>query len=262
MAKIICKPFPKPIGECIHNPHVDVIKTRKDGKDTYIYEISAKGAKPFVLDPNYTRPAGVYPDLEDTWCEGQWQGKKHNGCEYDLNLFDRHIYGDDDNAMGVGACIYSCYQYDDDYVTTDTEDYVKATVKCCFQDEKGKRTEFKYNIPDNYIEQFGEWDGTPIHIVKHPTKEVFKGAKEIAGRLKKFLKKNKLEINYEMASDTVYLLPKHGWGNALNPDILKAMKLSGKILNPRTIGTKWTWLRGSEVDENWFCKKVKEAENG
>ena len=76
------------------------------------------------------------------------------------------------------------------------------------------------------------------------------------------MKKNKLEINYEMASDTVYLLPKNGWGNAIRPDILKAMKLSGKIINPRTCAKKWGWLRGSELDDNWFCKKGKEAKNG
>lgn len=161
MAKIICKEFPKPINKCIHNPHVDIIKTRKDGKDTYIYEVRADGVPTFVLDPEDTRPAGDYPDLEDTWCGGQWPGKVGKGCEFDLNLFDRDRYGSDDNGCGVGACIYSCYQVDDDYATTNTEDYVKATVKCWFQDEKGKRTEFKYNVPGDYLKKFGEWDGKP-----------------------------------------------------------------------------------------------------
>lgn len=254
--KIVCKVFPEDIAKCITNPHVDVIKTRKDGKDTYFYEISAKGVKPFVLDPKDTRPAGDYPDLEDTWCGGQWQGKKHNGCDYDLNLFDRHLYGDDDTAMGVGACLYSCYQFDDDYATTNTSDYVKATVKCWFQDETGKRTEFKSNVPKNYLKKFGEWDGKPIPLIKLPTAEVFNGAMEIVNRLKDFLKKNKLEIHYEMASDTVYMLPEKGWGDATKKDVLEAMNASGKILNTRTMGKKWGWFRGSFLDgENCFCKK-------
>ena len=256
--KIVCKVFPKDIAKCITNPHVDVIKTRKGGKDTYIYEISAKGVKPFVLDPEETRPAGDYPDLEDTWCGGQWQGKKHNGCDFDVNLFDRSVYGDDKDGIGVGACIYSCYQFDDDYATTNTEDYVKATVTCWFQNEKGKRTEFKYNVPGDYLKKFGEWDGTPIVIVKRPSKEVFDGAMEIVKRLKQFLKKNKLEIHYEMASDTVYMLPQTDWGDATKKDVLEAMKASGKILNPRTIGKRWGWFRGSNLDdENCFCKGGK-----
>ena len=258
MAKVICKPFPKPISECIHNPHVDVIKTRKDGKDTYIYEVRADGVPKFVVNPKETVPAGDFPNLEDTWHGSQWPGKDCNGGDYDINLFDIGLYGE---SCGVSATIYSCVQQGD-YPTTNFNDSVKATVKCWFQDETGKRTEFNYNIPDSYIEKFGEWDGTPIHLVKRPTEEVFKGAKKIADRLKKFLKKNKLELNYDMASDNVYLLPKNGWGNAIKPDVLKTMKMSGKILNPRTYGTKWTWLRGSELDENWFCKKGKEAKNG
>lgn len=256
MAKIICKEFPKPINKCIHNPHVDIIKTRKDGKDTYIYEVRADGVPTFVLNPEETRPAGDRPDLEDTWCGGQWPGKTGKGCEYDINLFDRNVFGDDKDGIGVAASIYSCYQ-EGDYPTTNVDDFVKATVKCWFQDEKGKRTEFNYNIPDNYLEKFGEWDGTPIQIVKRPTDEVFKGAKEIVKRLKKFLNKNKLEIHYEMANDEVYLLPKKGWRDATRDDVIKAMKASGKILNPRTCAKKWGWVRGSELDDNWFCKGGK-----
>lgn len=257
MAKIICKEFPKPINKCIKNPHVDIIKTRKDGKDTYIYEVSADGVPTFVLNPEDTRPAGDYPDLEDTWCGGQWPGKTHNGCDYDINLFDRSVFGDDKDGIGVGASIHPCYQ-EGDYPTTNYDDCVKATVKCWFQDEKGKRTEFKYNIPDNFLEKFGEWDGTPIQLVKRPSKEVFHGAMEIAKRLKKFLKKNKLEIHYEMASDTVYMLPQTDWGDATKKDVLEAMKASGKILNPRTLGKRWGWFRGSNLDdENCFCKGGK-----
>lgn len=257
MAKVTCKEFPKPIAKCIKNPHVDIIKTRKDGKDTYIYEVSADGVPTFVLDPEETRPAGDHPDLEDTWCGGQWPGKTHNGCDYDINLFDLDVFGDDKDGIGVGASIYSCIQ-EGDYPTTNYDDFVKATVKCWFQDEKGKRTEFKYNVPGDYIEKFGEWDGTPILLVKRPTDEVFKGAKEIANRLKKFLKKHKLEIHYEMASDTVYMLPNTNWDGATKKDVLEAMKASGKILNPRTIGKRWGWFRGSNLDdENCFCKGGK-----
>jgi hypothetical protein len=163
MAKIICKEFPKPINECIHNPHVDIIKTRKGGKDTYIYEVRADGVPTFVLDPEDTRPAGDYPDLEDTWCGGQWPGKEGKGCDFDLNLFDRDVYGDGDNTIGVAASIYSCYQ-EGDYPTTNYDDCVQATVKCWFQDKKGKRTEFKYNVPGDYLEKFGEWDGKQINL--------------------------------------------------------------------------------------------------
>lgn len=255
MAKIVCKEFPKPIKECITKPHVDVIKTRKGGKDTYIYEISAKGVKPFVLDPKHRIPAGKTPELEDTWCGGKWPGKTHNGCDYDLNLFDKSICGGKDDELGIGATIYSCVQ-EGDYPCANTDDGVSATVKCWFQDENGKRTEFKYNIPDNYLNKFGEWDGTPIHLVKRPTEEVIKGALEIANKLKEFLKKNNLEIHYEMASDTVYMLPEeNGWDDAKKRDVRKAMKASGKILNPRTWGKKWGWVRGSELGDNWFCKK-------
>ena len=235
MAKIECKEFPKEIKKCIKKPHVDVIKTRKNGKDTYIYEVTAEGVPTFVLDPEDTRPAGDYPDLEDTWCGGKWPGEKGKGCDFDINLFDRSVYGDDKDRIGVAASIYSCYQQGD-YPATNFDDCVKATVTCWFQDENGKRTEFKYNLPGDYIEKFGEWDGTPIALVKRPSKEAFNGAMEIVKRLKKFLKKNKLEIHYEMASDTVYMLPQPNWGNATKKDVLEAMKASGKILNPRTLG--------------------------
>ena len=252
MAKIACKEFPKPINKCIHNPHVDIIKTRKDGKDTYIYEVSAKGVPTFVLNPEETLPAGNIPNLEDTWHGGQWPGKDCNGCHYDLNLYDVSVFGD---HLGIGACIYSCVQQGD-YPTTNFDDCVVATTQCWFQDDKGKRTEFNYNIPDSYLEKFGEWDGKPIKLVKRPTEEVFKGALEIANKLKKFLKKTKLEIHYEMASDTVYMLPEEkGWDDAKKRDVIKAMKVSGKILNPRACGTKWGWVRGSELGDNWFCKE-------
>lgn len=164
MGKIICKEFPKAIDQCITNPHVDVIKTRKDGQDTYFYEITATDVPTFVLDPKDTRPAGDYPDLEDTWCGGPWQGKKYNGCDYDLNLFDLHVCGDDDDGIGLGASIYSCDKIDDDYATTNTSDYVKATVKCWFQAENGERTEFACTDAKNYLKTYGEWDGTPMPV--------------------------------------------------------------------------------------------------
>ena len=252
MAKVICKPFPKPIGKCIRNPHVDVIKTRKDGKDTYIYEVRADGVPKFAINPEETFPAGEVPNLEDTWYGGQWPGKECNGGDYDLNLYDLSRYGE---SCGVCACIYSCVQQGD-YPTTNFDDSVKATVKCWFQDETGKRTEFDYNIPDNYLEKFGEWDGTPIHLVKRPSKEVFKGAKEIADRLKKFLKKHDLELHYDMANDNVYMFPLKGWSNATKKDVLGAMNASRKILNPRTLGKNWGWFRGSNLDsEKCFCNK-------
>lgn len=162
MAKIECKEFPNEIKNCINKPHVDVIKTRKNGKDTYIYEVTAEGVPTFVLDPEDTRPAGDYPDLEDTWCGGKWPGEKYNGCDYDINIFDKSVYGDDDGECGLTASVYSCYQVGD-YPSTNTEDFVKATVACWFQDEKGKRTEFKYNVPGDYLKKFGEWDGKPIN---------------------------------------------------------------------------------------------------
>ena len=255
MAKIICKHFPKPIKKCIRNPIVDIIKTRKDGKDTYIYEVRADGVPTFTLNPDETLPAGNIPNLEDTWHGGQWPGKDCNGGHFDLNLYDLSVYGES-GSCGVGACIYSCVQQGD-YPTTNFDDCVKATVKCWFQDEKGKRTEFNYNIPNRYLDKFGEWDGKPIQLVKRPSKEVFNGAKEIVKRLKKFLNKNKLEIHFEMANDEVYLLPKQGWRDATRDDVLKAMKASGKILNPRTVAKKWGWVRGSELDDNWFCKGGK-----
>jgi hypothetical protein len=73
------------------------------------------------------------------------------------------VYGDGDNTIGVAASIYSCYQ-EGDYPTTNYDDCVQATVKCWFQDKKGKRTEFKYNVPGDYLEKFGEWDGKQINL--------------------------------------------------------------------------------------------------
>lgn len=254
MAKVICKEFPKLIKNCIKKPHVDVIKTRKNGVDSYFYEISAEGVAPFVLDPKDSRPQGDYPDLEDTWCGGQWPGEKYNGCDYDVNIFDKSVYGDDDNTPGLVASICSCYQAGD-YASTDSDDCVKATVKCWFQDTKGKRTEFICNTPDTFLSKFGEWDGTPIFLPKLPDPNVFKEAKKICKKLEKFLKKHKLELNYEMADDNVYILPKNGWDDATRDDVLKAMKSSGEVLDHKTNGKKWGWLRGSTIDDNWFCNK-------
>ena len=159
--KIECKEFPKAIRKCIKKPHVDVIKTRKNGKDTYIYEVTAEGVPSFVLDPEHTIDAGGYPDLEDTWCGGQWPGEKYNGCDYDINIFDKSVYGDDTDECGLSASICSCYQ-DGDYPVTDSDDCVKATVTCWFQDEKGKRIQFKCSDGEHFIERFGEWDGQSI----------------------------------------------------------------------------------------------------
>mgnify|MGYP003451741781 FL=1 len=89
----------------------------------------------------------------------------------------------------------------------------------------------------------------------HPTPEVFKGAKAIAKKLNDFLKKNNLEINYDLASDKVYLIPKNGWNNTNRQDVVNAMKASGNILNTKDLGKKWGWFRGSCLDENWFCNK-------
>ena len=159
--KIVCKEFPKAIKYCIKKPHVDVIKTRKGGKDAYIYEISADGVKPFVLDPEHSIPQGNCPDLEDTWCGGPWQGKKYHGCEYDINIFDKSVCGDGDEECGLAASVCSCYQ-DGDYPMTDSADCVKATVTCWFQDSKGQRTEFKCSDGKIFLRLFGEWDGQPI----------------------------------------------------------------------------------------------------
>ena len=89
----------------------------------------------------------------------------------------------------------------------------------------------------------------------HPTPEVFKGAKAIAKKLNAFLKKNNLEINYDLASDKVYLIPKKDWNNTNRQDVVNAMKASGNILNTKDLGKKWGWFRGSYLDENWFCNK-------
>ena len=92
-------------------------------------------------------------------------------------------------------------------------------------------------------------------LPNHPTPEVFKGAKAISKKLNAFLKKNNLEINYDLASDKVYLIPKKVWNNTNRQDVVNAMKASGNILNTKDLGKKWGWFRGSDLDENWFCNK-------
>ena len=48
MNKIKVKKFPRGIDKCLKNAEIKVIKTRARGKDTYTYEFSADGAKPFI----------------------------------------------------------------------------------------------------------------------------------------------------------------------------------------------------------------------
>ena len=254
MAKIECNEFPKEIKKCIKKPHVDVIKTRKNGKDTYIYEVTAEGVPTFVLDHEETRPAGNYPDLEDTWCGGKWPGEKYNGCDYDINIFDKSVYGDDDGECGLTASVCSCYQ-EGDYPSTNSDDCVKATVTCWFQNSKGKRTEFKCSNGEHFLERFGEWDGKPILEPTRPSKKVFDKAYDLAKKLSDFLVENNLEIHYDMASDKVYLLPEKGWDDATREEVEKVMEASGNILDPKTEGKKWGWVRGSYIDDNWFCNK-------
>lgn len=160
MSKIIVKEFPKEIAKCLKDVRLDVIKTRVNGNNTYFYEVSEKNTKKFVLNPNQTYKDGYRPELEDTWCGGQWDNGKYKGCDFDFNIFDKNVYGDD-NTPGLMASLYSCEQ-EGEYASTNTNDYIHSIPVRCFFEENGKRTEFKCDDAEHYIELFGKWDGKEV----------------------------------------------------------------------------------------------------
>jgi len=159
MSKITVKKFPRGIEKCIKNAAIKVIKSRAHGKDTYTYEISADGTKPFILESGLDYKAGSFPaDLEDAWCGGQWGNGKFKGCDFDINVMDKAEYWDDGTA-GLVASMYGCHLEDGEpHVNMDDGiDYVPVT--CWFEDKDGKRTEFKCDDTENFLGLFGEWNG-------------------------------------------------------------------------------------------------------
>lgn len=100
---------------------------------------------------------------------------------------------------------------------------------------------------------------------KEPSKKVLAAAEAIVKELNAFLKKNKMCVMYDMAGDSVYLLPATDWenedGEVSQDDCLQAMA-AGKVLDKKDCGRTFMWVRGSYVEEefDWYCKK--EASNG
>ena len=168
MSKIKIKKFPREIDCCLKNVHIKVIKTRSRGKDRYVYEISADGTEPFILDPCLSYDAGECPEFEDTWCGGKWDNGKFKGCEYDINIMDKSDFGgetDDDN-VGLRAAMYGCEIVDGETQTNTNDEIPFIPVTCWFENSKGKRTEFKCDDSENFVELFGEWDGKKLPTAK------------------------------------------------------------------------------------------------
>lgn len=100
---------------------------------------------------------------------------------------------------------------------------------------------------------------------KEPSKKVLAAAGAIVKELNAFLKKHKMCVQYDIASDNVYLLPATDWenedGEVSRDDCLQAMA-AGKVLDEKDCGKTFMWVRGSDVEEefDWYCKK--EASNG
>ena len=160
MNKIKVKKFPRGIDKCVKNAEIKVIKTRAHGKDFYNFEISADGTKPFILDSDYFVKAGAYPaEFVDMWSGGQWGNGKFAGCDFDINVMDKAEFGGPDDGAGLFASMYGCHLEDGEpHVNMDDGiDYVPVT--CWFEGKNGKRTEFKCDDQENFLELFGEWDG-------------------------------------------------------------------------------------------------------
>lgn len=168
MSKIKIKKFPREIDCCLKNVHVKVIKTRSRGKDSYVYEISADGTEPFILDPSLSYDAGECPEFEDTWCGGKWGNGKFKGCDYDLNIMDKSVFGGetDDDDVGLRASMCSCDIVDGEPQTNTNDEIPFIPVTCWFENSKGKRTEFKCDDSENFVEIFGEWDGKKLPSAK------------------------------------------------------------------------------------------------
>ena len=163
MSKIKVKKFPRGIDKCLKNTAIKVIKTRARGKDIYAYELSADGTKPFILEADMEYKAGGYPaELNDAWCGGKWDNGKFAGCDFDINVMDKAEYGGEYDGPGLFANMYGCHLEDGEphLNMDDGIDYVPVT--CWFEDKNGKRTEFKCDDQENFLELFGEWDGKAV----------------------------------------------------------------------------------------------------
>ena len=160
MSKIKVNKFPRGIEKCIKNAAIKVIKSRAHGKDTYTYEISADGTKPFTLESGLDYKAGGFPaDLEDAWCGGQWGNGKFKGCDFDINVMDKAEFGGPDDSAGLIASMYGCHLEDGEPHVNMDEGIDCVPVTCWFEDKDGKRTEFKCDDIENFLELFGKWDG-------------------------------------------------------------------------------------------------------
>lgn len=171
MSKIKVKKFPRGIYKCLKNAEIKVIKTRARGKDIYSYEISADGTNPFILESGvYYKEGGLPADLEDVWCGGQWGNGKFKGCDFDINVYSDDVYGSGECA-GLTASIYGCH-LEDGKVHLNVDDRIyDVPVTCWFEGKNGKRTEFKCDDSENFLELFGKWDGK-AKIPKAEAKEM------------------------------------------------------------------------------------------
>jgi hypothetical protein len=101
----------------------------------------------------------LYPaELTDAWSGGQWGNGKFEGCDFDINVMDRDEFGGPDDGAGLFASIYGCHLEDGEPHVNMDDGIDDVPVTCWFEDKNGKRTEFKCDEQENFLELFGEWD--------------------------------------------------------------------------------------------------------